>query len=324
MLELINKRLQKYMSILTPLSLVIGVLIEDVGNQLLFLVPWIFAFMTFAGSLGLNFQGLRSFTKYPWVILASIAFLHIVMPLWAYCVSSIVFQDHLLAIGFIISVAVPTGVTSFIWISLCRGHLALGLSIILIDTLLAPIVVPSLIHIVVGETISIDTASIMMDLFWMIVLPSLIGIILNEFTKGEIEKTVGKKLAPFQKISLFLIIMINSSAIAPFLKNITWEIFGIILVVFLVAVSGYALCLFLGHFLFKDQSIITMFVFIGGMRNIAVGVIIATTYFPSKVVMPIVFGMLFQQVLAAQFSRIIEKYKAKYTEVIVDNKLSES
>ncbi len=106
--------------------------------------------------------------------------------------------------------------------------------------------------------------------------------------------------------------MINSSVIAPYMKTISWELFSIISVVFLLAVSGYVLCLVLGHYLWKDSSIITMFVFTGGMRNIAVGVVIATTYFPAKTVMPVVFGMLFQQVLASFFSRVMERYQLKY------------
>ena len=48
----------------------------------------------------------------------------------------------------------------------------------------------------------------------------------------------------------------------------------------------------------------TAFLFTAGMRNIALGVVIATTYFPSKVAMPVVFGMLFQQVLAAVVFRV--------------------
>lgn len=51
----------------------------------------------------------------------------------------------------------------------------------------------------------------------------------------------------------------------------------------------------------------TTLVFTGGMRNIAIGVIVATTYFPSKVAMPVVFGMLFQQVLASVFSKVLQK-----------------
>ena len=313
MLESLNKRLQKLMPILTPLSLVIGVLLEDLGSQLLFLVPLLFAFMTFASSLSLSFKGLKSFTKYPTLILVTIAFLHIIMPIWAYIVSTALFDDHLLTIGFVLSVAVPTGVTSFIWISISRGHLALGLSIILIDTLLAPIIMPTLVHLVVGQAIEIDTASLMLDLLWMIVVPSIVGVLLNEWTKGKVVDTVGKTLAPFSKISLFLIVLINSSTIAPYVKNISWETLSVIGVVFLLAVSGYAMCLIIGHFLWKKEvAIITTFVFTGGMRNIAVGVVVASTYFPAKVAIPVVFGMLFQQVLASQFNRILEKYKAKY------------
>ncbi|MFJ7978838.1 bile acid:sodium symporter family protein [Lysinibacillus xylanilyticus] len=314
MLNSLNKYLQKWMPFLTPLSLVIGVLFENVGHQLLFLVPWLFAFMTFAGSLSMNFEGIKSLKKYPKVILVVIAFLHILMPIWAYFVSTVIFHDHLLTIGFVLAVAVPTGVTSFIWVSICRGHLALCLAIILIDTLISPVVIPALLHIVVGQTIEIDTIGLILDLLWMIVVPSLIGVALNEFSRGKIELTLGKKLAPFSKLSLFSIVMINSSAIAPYIKNISLELVSVILVVFLLAVSGYAFCLILGHILWKDISIITMFIFTGGMRNIAVGVVIATTYFPAKTVMPVVFGMLFQQVLASFFSRVTGKYQLKYAE----------
>ena len=312
MLLKLNQRLQKLMPILTPLSVIIGVFLEGVGGHLLFLVPWLFAFMTFAGSLSMNFQGLRSFTKYPKVILITIAFLHILMPIWAAFASTMLFDDHLLTIGFVLSVAVPTGVTSFIWVSICKGNLPLCLSIILIDTILSPIIIPFLVHLIVGKNIEIDTTSIMLDLLWMIVLPSLFAVLLNELTKGEINKTVGSKLAPFQKLSLFLIVMLNSSVIAPYLKNITWETVGIIVVVLFLALSGYIMCLLLGHFLFKDVEIVTTLVFTGGMRNIAVGVVIASTYFPPKVVMPVVFGMLFQQILASQFSRVLDKYKKRF------------
>ncbi len=307
-----NTQLQKWMPILTPLSLVVGVLLVDFGRQLLFLVPWLFAFMTFAGSLSMSFDGFKSLKRYPWAIVITIAFLHILMPIVAYFVSTAIFHDHLLTIGFVLAVAIPTGVTSFIWVSICQGHLALCLAIILMDTLLSPIVIPTVLHVVVGQSIEVDSLSLMLDLLWMIVVPSLTGVFMNEFTKGKIEVTVGRKLAPFSKLSLFFIVMINSSVIAPYIKNINWKLVSVIIVVFVLAVLGYALCLVLGHFLWKDTRIITTFLFTGGMRNIAVGVVIATTYFPPKTVMPVVFGRLFQQVLASFFNRVMEKYRSRY------------
>ena len=311
MLDHLNKRLTRLMPILTPLSLIIGVLIADIGSQLMFLISWLFAFMTFAGSLTLNFNSLKSFIKYPYVILLTIAVLHIVMPFWAYLLSTLVFDDYLLTIGFILSVAVPTGVTSFIWVSISHGNKALCLSIILIDTLLSPIIMPLVVYFAVGKSIDIDTSSLILDLLWMIVLPSVLAMILNQYTNGKMEEKLGKKLAPFSKIALFLIVMINSNIIAPYVKNMSWELARIIIIVFIVAITGYVLWLLIGHFIWKDPTLVSTLVFTGGMRNIAVGIVIASSYFPPRVALPVVFGMLFQQVIASQFSRIVEKYREK-------------
>ncbi|PLT28680.1 bile acid:sodium symporter family protein [Peribacillus deserti] len=312
MLNSFNKRLQSMMPILTPLSIVAGVSLQDIGGQLLFIVPWLFAFMTFVSSLSMNVKDLKNFSKDPAAILLSIAFLHIIMPVLAYIVSNSIFDNHLLTIGYVISAAIPTGVTSVIWVSICGGNLPLCLSIILFDTLLSPLIMPALLHIVVGETIGIETSSLISDLVWMIVLPSVAGILLNQLTKGKIQVTLGRNLGPFSKLSLFAVILINSSAIAPFLKEITWELCSVIFVVLVLALSGYALALIGGRLIWKDKGIVTTFVFIGGMRNIALGVIVATTYFPAKVAMPVVFGMLFQQILASMFSKIIEKSQLRY------------
>ncbi|WP_342573774.1 bile acid:sodium symporter family protein [Solibacillus sp. FSL K6-1781] len=307
MVQLLNQFIQKWMPVLTPLSLVIGVLLEKIGTHFLFLVPVLFAVMTFISSLNLKFRDIKVFKQYPKTILFVIAFLHILMPLWAFFLAELIFDDRLLTIGFLISVAVPTGVTSVIWVTISKGNLPLSLAIILIDTLLAPILMPLILHLVVGESISLNTSALIFDLIWMIVLPSILGILVNEWTKGKLFEQYGKPLSLVSKLCLFGIIMINSSAIAPYVKTIDLELAKVIAVVLFLAVSGYVFSLVLGRLFWKSESDQATFVFNGGMRNIAVGVVIATTYFPSKVAMPVVFGMLFQQVLASIFYKIIRK-----------------
>ncbi|MEK4532869.1 bile acid:sodium symporter family protein [Solibacillus sp. FSL K6-1554] len=307
MVQLLNQFIQKWMPVLTPLSLVIGVLLEKIGTHFLFLVPVLFAVMTFISSLNLKFRDIKVFKQYPKTILFVIAFLHILMPLWAFFLAELIFDDRLLTIGFLISVAVPTGVTSVIWVTISKGNLPLSLAIILIDTLLAPILMPLILHLVVGESISLNTSALIFDLIWMIVLPSILGILVNEWTKGKLFEQYGKPMSLVSKLCLFGIIMINSSAIAPYVKTIDLELAKVIAVVLFLAVSGYVFSLVLGRLLWKSEADQATFVFNGGMRNIAVGVVIATTYFPSKVAMPVVFGMLFQQVLASIFYKIIQK-----------------
>lgn len=307
MVQSLNQFIQKWMPVLTPLSLVIGVLLEKIGTHFLFLVPLLFAVMTFISSLNLKFRDIKVFKQYPKTILFMIAFLHILMPLWAFFLAELIFDDRLLTIGFLISVAVPTGVTSVIWVTISKGNLPLSLAIILIDTLLAPILMPLILHLVVGESISLNTPALIFDLIWMIVLPSIVGILVNEWTKGKLFEQYGKPMSLISKICLFGIIMINSSAIAPYVKTIDLELAKVIAVVLFLAVSGYVFSLLLGRLFWKSEADQATFVFNGGMRNIAVGVVIATTYFPSKVAMPVVFGMLFQQVLASIFYKIIQK-----------------
>ena len=301
----LNQFIQKWIPVLTPLSLIIGVILENIGTHLLFIVPILFALMTLISSLSLKFRDIKVFTQYPKTILFMIGFLHILMPLWAFLLAELIFDDRLLTIGFLISVAVPTGVTSVIWVTISKGNLPLCLAIILIDTLIAPLLMPLILLFVVGETIQLNMLSLVFDLMWMIVLPSLLGIILNEWTKGIILEKYGNPLSLISKLCLFAIIMVNSSAIAPYVKDINLELAKVIGVVLLLAVSGYVLSLILSRLFWKSKEDQVAIVFNGGMRNIAIGVVLATTYFPSKVAMPVVFGMLFQQILASIFYKII-------------------
>lgn len=309
MLNRMNAFIQKWIAVITPLSLLIGVLLGDFGAQFLFLITFLFAFMTFTGALGMDFKDFKTVTDHPKAILLSIAFLHIIMPVWAYFLSTVIFNDQLLTIGFVIAVGIPTGITSVIWVSITRGNLPLTLSIILIDTLLAPVILPLMLLAVSGEMINIDTLELMSGLFWMILLPTVLGILVNQISKGKAKDTLAKTLAPFSKISLMLIIMINGSVIAPYFYDFSWEIIGVLLLVLVVVVTGYLFALPLAHFILKEPAVITAFSFNAGMRNISVGVVIATTYFPSKVAMPVVFCMLFQQMLASFFSKFIQKYQ---------------
>jgi BASS family bile acid:Na+ symporter len=57
---------------------------------------------------------------------------------------------------------------------------------------------------------------------------------------------------------------------------------------------------------FQQDDIITL-TFTGGMRNISAGAVLAITYFPPQVAVPVVLGMLFQQVLASFYGRMLEK-----------------
>ncbi len=123
------------------------------------------------------------------------------MPLLAMMLGHLAFGDDPYTItGLILGAAIPTGISSFVWVNIYKGNTALTLAIILIDTILAPFAVPGIMSLLVGADVQLDTWAMMQSLFWMIVVPSLIGMVLNEWTKGKIKQVWGPRLGPFSKL----------------------------------------------------------------------------------------------------------------------------
>jgi predicted Na+-dependent transporter len=314
MLQTLNKQLEKIMPLITPTSVVLGVLLAVYIKDFSYLIPWIFAFMTFAGSLNSNFKSLSDVVRHPLPIFAAMILLHILMPIWAWGVGHITFQDDIFTItGIVLGMAIPTGITSFIWVSIYKGNIPLTLSIILIDTMLSPLIVPYCLSLLVGERIEMDIVGIMQGLVGMIVLPSILGMLLNQFLKGNVTKRLSATLAPFSKISIGIVVMLNAAVIAPYLKIINLKLISIILVVFLIAATGYVFSFFIGRLIRSDRDTVISLTFSGGMRNISAGAVIAVTYFPPAVAVPVVVGMLFQQVLASFTGYVMARYFNKKT-----------
>ncbi|MDQ7864720.1 hypothetical protein RCO48_37315 [Peribacillus frigoritolerans] len=94
-LKTINEQLDKVMPLITPISVVIGVLWCKHLMDYTFLVPWIFAFITFSGSLGSNFKSLQQAVTYPLPVFIVLIILHMLMPIWAFGLGHLVFHGML-------------------------------------------------------------------------------------------------------------------------------------------------------------------------------------------------------------------------------------
>ncbi|MFC7391402.1 bile acid:sodium symporter family protein [Scopulibacillus cellulosilyticus] len=306
MLQQLNRQLEKCMPLITPISVVLGILLTHEFKSFLFLVPWIFAFMTFTGSLSSNFKHLKEVITHPFPVLVALVILHILMPLWALGIGHIVFsKDSLTVTGLVLGMVIPSGITSFIWVSIYRGQIPVALSIILIDTLLSPLIVPYSLSFFVHEKAAIDVWPMMKDLLIMIVIPSVLGMLLNQLTNGKVKDTIGTRLAPFSKVCMGIVVMINASVAAPYLSHINKKLILIAFIVFIIAASGYLFCWIIGKLLRWDRGMIVTLIYSGGMRNISAGSVIALTYFHPPVAVPVIIGMLFQQVLASFYGYML-------------------
>jgi len=300
MLQTLNRQLNKMMPLITPTSILIGVLCGSNLAPYTYLSPWLFAFMTFAGSISLSFKDFLNVLKKPLPLVLCLFILHLAMPLAAMGMGHLAFPGDFYTItGFILAAAIPTGVSSFVWVSIYKGNIALTLSIILIDTLLAPFVVPGILALLVGTSVQLDAVAMMTSLFWMIVVPSLVGMLLNQWTQGKVITAWGPWLNPFSKLAMASVVAINGAVVAPYLTDFSPRLLGLAAIIVLLAAIGYALGFGLSRLIGLNEADKVALVFNGGMRNISAGAVLAVTYFPAPVAVPVVLGMVFQQVMAS-------------------------
>lgn len=308
MLYIINTLLGKWMPLITPFSVMAGVLLADGLSSWTFIVPWLFAFMTFAGSLNSSFRMLQHTIASPFPILLALIILHVITPFWAWSVGHAVFPDDpLIVTGLTLALVIPTGITSVVWVSMYKGSLPLALVIILIDTMLSPIIVPLSMSFFAGSKVEINIESMVTGLFWMIVLPSLLGILVNEWIKPEKASRLSQTLSPFSKLLLPAVIAINSAVAAPYLRHIDWKFIQILLTILFIVLCGYMLSWCLAVACRQPRENLITLIYTGGMRNISAGAVIAVNFFPPQAAVPVVICMLFQQMLAAFHGYLLTK-----------------
>ncbi|MCI2105880.1 MAG: bile acid:sodium symporter family protein [Intestinimonas sp.] len=309
-LEQFNLFMEKWIPLVTPCCLLLGVLFPDITGRGVPYVPYVFAFMSFTGGLNSTFRDIKNMFRNPAPFLTTLLILHVIMPLASFGVGCLAFSTHLnMVIGMVLEFIVPSAVTGIMWVSIYHGDSALSLSIVVLDTLITPFTIPLTLKLLLGVNGEINVRQMIMELLLMIALPALAAMILNQATHNETKEKLPRKLAPFSKLCLIFVVCANSSKVAPYMRHMTVQLFAVAMVILLLAMLGYALGWLAGRLLRrKDETIISM-TFGSGMRNISAGAVLAAAYFPAETMFPVMIGTLFQQVLAAFYGALLQKFQ---------------
>lgn len=300
-----NQFIEKWMFLVTPCCLAIGVLFPSQAGLGVPYVPIVFAFMTFIGGLKSSFRDIAEVFRKPLPLLLSLATLHVILPAAAYGLGHLLFPENMnIVTGMVLEFAVPAAVVSLMWVSIYHGNSPLSLSLVIVDTLLAPFTIPLTLRVLVGSHVKIDASQMMLELLFMIAIPALIAMLLNQFSKGRVKETWPSRLAPFSKLCLIFVVTSNSSEVAPYIRHMNGERFLTAGCILLLAASGYAIGWLLSLLFRQNHSITVSMIYGSGMRNISAGAVIASAYFPPEVVFPVMIGTLFQQILAALFGML--------------------
>jgi tagaturonate reductase len=306
MLGKINKTLNRLMPLVAPSGVVLGFLLPGVFIHLRPFVPWLFGLITLAGAMRLRAAEFGSTIRAPFPILAFFAAAHILMPLVALLAASLFFGGVSDTIaGYVLIYSGPTAVTGFLWTTIFFGDKALCLTLILLDTLLSPLVIPGTVSILLGTKVTMDTGSIAVSLVLMVVIPTIIGVTLNETSRGKIPSLICPFLDPLSKLLIALVIAANTAPVASRIRFDEPKIWLLFALCVLLSIGSFLLSR-LASLTVKSnpEKGVAMF-FSGGLRNTSAVTTIAVSFFPEAAAIPALLGIMTQQTIAAFMGKLL-------------------
>ena len=186
------------------------------------ILPLALAFIMLVLGLGLTGNDFLRVAKKPRDFFVGAFSQIILLPIIAFILVKIWPISPELAIGVMIIAAAPGGVTSNLLTSFAKGDVALSISLTAIISLLCVITIPFIVltsaELLGGKNLNqnISLASISRDMFLIVTVPVLLGMLLRKFVSK-----IALKFEPIaKKISIFLFILVLLGAIAAERENV--------------------------------------------------------------------------------------------------------
>lgn len=270
------------------------------------------ATMTFVNCLSGGFKDLGRIILHPLPALTVLVLLHLVLPALVAVVGKLVFsqqQDFLS--GIILAYTLPTAVTSLIWTGIAGGNIQLVLSLVLLDTVLAPFIIPFSLRYLAGTVVELNTISMMKNLLVMTALPAATAMAIYDFSAGRAKQTIKPWLDPLGKIAMVLICTANVTGCAPFIRHMSFDLAMILVGMLLFCWLGYLVGYLCGRLLRVPRETTVAMVYGVGMRNVSMGSVLASAYFPPEAMYPVAFAPIISQITASIVSTIVKHREKK-------------
>jgi predicted Na+-dependent transporter len=300
-----NRVLERFMPILTPIGVVLGMLFPVFFIKLRPYVPLIFGVMTLSGALKLKVRDLGQTARHPLPIVFFLLTARVITPVMVFLLGALFFGSDTDTIsGYVLIYAAPTAVSGFVWVTIFRGDPALSLGLILLDTLLAPFVVPGTVRLLLGTKIVLDMYGMSLSLMYMVVIPSIVGVALNDLSRGAAPEIAGPYLTPLAKLCMIIVICANVAAVTDQIQIASprFWIVGAACVVF--SVLGFVVGKLAGLLGKLDRGKQVSLFYAVGLHNTSAAMTLGIQFFPGPAALPSVMGIIFQQTIAALMGRI--------------------
>ena len=245
------------------------------------ILPLALAFIMFALGLGLTGSDFIRVLKQPRDFFVGAFSQIIVLPIIAFIIIKLWPVSPELAIGVMIIAAAPGGVTSNLLTSFAKGDVALSISLTAIISLLCIFTIPFIILTsakFLGQsniTENISLLSISRDMFLIVTVPVLLGMLLKRFVSG-----FASKFEPLaKKISAVLFVVVLLGAIMAEKENITYYFAQAGLITLVLNVIMMVLAYYIAQMLATGSAQKKCITIDCGLQNGTLAIFVATSIF---------------------------------------------
>tara|TARA_B100000700_G_C14785300_1_gene733240 strand:- start:19 stop:864 length:846 start_codon:yes stop_codon:yes gene_type:complete len=243
-------------------------------------LPLAIAFIMF--SLGLNLK-ISDFTRIfiqPKDLFIGLFSQIIILPLVALIL--VIFYPNLpveLAVGVMIIAAVPGGATSNMFTSLAKGDVALSISLTAITSLICIISIPTIAiysyNYFVGSNIDVSILQKSIELFAIVTVPTLLGMIINNYFNS-----FAINFEPKAKIiSIILLVIVIIGAIIKYQSDVVDYFKQAGLITLILNIIMMLIAFYIGKFLASSIKQTKTFVFELGLQNGTIAIFVADSIF---------------------------------------------
>lgn len=281
-LESCSNFISKYMALLVIIVATIALFMPWTFKWSAQYVTYLLGIVMFGMGMTLRFEDFKLVFKRPKDVFIGALAQFTIMPALAWFLATAFQLPPELAVGVILVGTCPGGTSSNVMTYLARGDVALSVSITMTTTILAPIVTPIISWWLAGAWIDISLAVMMMSIVQVVVLPIVLGIIINKLFGDFVRKAI--KLLPL--ISVIAIVLIVGGVVSVSAQKIMETGLLIMAVVILHNMLGYALGFAIAKTLKMDMAKSKAISIEVGMQNSGLATSLAMMHFGAVAAIP--------------------------------------
>lgn len=308
--------LSKWFTLFVVLWAVFNYFVPSFSAPVVANTKYLLGVILFGMGLTLTGQDFKRIVEKPIPVLMGTVAHYVIMPslAWLLC---LVFQlKGATAAGVILVGSCPSGTSSSVMAYLAGGDVALDVSIEALSTLLAPVMLPTILYLFAGQYVKVPTQSLFMSTLEIVVLPIVLGVVVHTF--------FGKRLAPVLDflpiVSQLAILAIIGAVVSANHANLFTAATAVVIpVVMLHNLLGYTLGYLFSRVLRLHQPQQKALTFEVGMQDSSLGATLALTYFSPAAAIASTLFSIWHNISGSVLSSWWKNHTAESLEEMVQN-----